>query len=378
MKKKGRWKQLGPALFALAIGAFGGLVIVGCLETEEMAQNSFLEDMGVFAILLLVFCVSMYLQIIIHEAGHLIFGLLSGYRFSSFRIGNMIWKKEDGKIKRGKISIAGTGGQCLMMPPEGEDGEHPFLLYHLGGVLNNLISTMIFFCIFVLCKQGVVGYAFLIMALAGIFSALLNGIPMKNAMVNNDGKNIVMLRKYPKARKIFDLQLKMNALNEKGVRLKDMPEEYFFFPTKEEQKITACADMGVLYCNRLMDEHKFSEANEKMKELMQPEVEVSGLYRNLLTFDRIYCDLIEGKAEEVTSVRTRELEQFKKMMKQYPSILRTEYAYALIAENNEEKAKVYETIFASCAKTYPYPGDIESERELLEIAKEYGNKITKN
>lgn len=93
MKKKGRWKQLGPALFALAIGAFGGLVIVGCLETEEMAQNSFLEDMGVFAILLLVFCASMYLQIIIHEAGHLIFGLLSGYRFSSFRIGNMIWKK---------------------------------------------------------------------------------------------------------------------------------------------------------------------------------------------------------------------------------------------------------------------------------------------
>lgn len=358
-----------PAIFGLVIGLLGGIVIVGCMETKEMSANDFWGNTEIFIVLMLVLVASIYIQIIIHEAGHLLFGLLSGYRFLSFRIGDFLWKKEDGKIKMRKISIAGTGGQCLMMPPDGEDGEHPFFLYHLGGVLTNVMSAVICLICFVVCKHVVVAAGFLIVAIMGLMSALLNGIPMRTGMANNDGKNIVMLRKYPKMRKVFDLQLRANALSADGVRLKDMPEEWFFLPTKEEQKISGLADMGVLYCNRLLDEHRFLEANEEMKKLMRPEVELSGLYRNLLIFDRMYCDLLDGKVEEAKAVRTKELEQFKKMMKQYPSILRTEYAYALIAEENEEKAKTYETVFASCAEKYPYPGEIESERELMDIAR---------
>lgn len=57
-----------------------------------------------------------FIQIIIHEAGHLVFGLLSGYEFVSFRIGSITLAKYDNKYCFKRFHIAGTGGQCLMMP----------------------------------------------------------------------------------------------------------------------------------------------------------------------------------------------------------------------------------------------------------------------
>jgi len=41
--------------------------------------------------------VSFYIQIAIHEFGHMIFGLITGYKFSSFRMGNLMWVKEEGE-----------------------------------------------------------------------------------------------------------------------------------------------------------------------------------------------------------------------------------------------------------------------------------------
>ena len=87
---------------------------------------------------------SLYVSIIIHEGGHLVFGLLSGYGFSSFRIGNFMWIKQDGKIKLRRLSLAGTGGQCLMTPPEEKNGKIPVVLYNLGGVIANILLGGIF------------------------------------------------------------------------------------------------------------------------------------------------------------------------------------------------------------------------------------------
>ena len=57
-------------------------------------------------------------------------------------------------------------------------------------------------------------------------------------------------------------------------------------------------------------------------------------------------------------------------MRTFPSVIRTEYAYALLVEQDQGKAgKAMET-FEKVAKTYPYPNDINSERELIQIAQE--------
>ncbi|MBO7254165.1 MAG: hypothetical protein J6V36_02555 [Clostridia bacterium] len=57
-----------------------------------------------------------------------------------------------------------------------------------------------------------------------------------------------------------------------------------------------------------------------------------------------------------------------KSMKNYPSVLRTEYSLALLFEKDNEKAEKIKNEFKKVEKSYPYPCEIDSERELMKIA----------
>ncbi|HBN85256.1 MAG TPA: hypothetical protein DDZ89_15595 [Clostridiales bacterium] len=59
-----------------------------------------------------------------------------------------------------------------------------------------------------------------------------------------------------------------------------------------------------------------------------------------------------------------------KYMKSFPSILRTQYAIALLSENDSTKAESYKDEFERIAKTYPHKGDVEADRELMAHALE--------
>ena len=59
-----------------------------------------------------------------------------------------------------------------------------------------------------------------------------------------------------------------------------------------------------------------------------------------------------------------------KSMKTYPSVLRTQYVYALLARKDLAEAAKIKEKFEQCAKTYPYTSEIQSERELIEIAEQ--------
>lgn len=42
----------------------------------------------------------------------------------------------------------------------------------------------------------------------------------------------------------------------------------------------------------------------------------------------------ESRPDMLVDLQSKELERFKKKMKTYPSVLRTQYAYALLAEGD--------------------------------------------
>ena len=67
---------------------------------------------------------------------------------------------------------------------------------------------------------------------------------------------------------------------------------------------------------------------------------------------------------------TKEQRKFMKAMKKYPSVLRTEYSLALLLEKNITKAERIKKEFEKVAKTYPYAHEINSERDLIKIAKD--------
>ena len=315
-------------------------------------------------------------HIIIHEGGHLVFGLLSGYRFSSFRIFSFMWVKEGDKVKFKRHSIAGTGGQCLMSPPDIQNGEMPVVWYNLGGSLMNIIfSTIFLVCFFLFNSVSVLSGILLLLSLLGYSLAILNGVPMRMGALDNDGYNAISLTKDAEAREAFWMQMKVVEETTKGVRLRDMPAEWFTVPTDEAMKNSMVAARGVFACNRLMDEERFAEADELMAHMLELESGMVGLHRSILICDRIYVELIHQNRREVVEEKlTKNLQSFMKTMKDTLSILRTQYAIALLYDGDQSKAETIKAQFEKRAKTYPYPHEIDSERDLMKLAENKFNQ----
>ena len=178
-----------------------GIMIVGAIigySVGKIAGDSLSKvDTPNIILLLIAGVVVFILQVIIHEAGHLVFGLLSGYKFISFRIFDFkIIKDQNGELKIRFERLAGTGGQCLMRAPEYVEGKFKYKLYLLGGVTFNLVFSIVFWLV-------LPSYYTLLFALIGFALAFLNLIPMGF----NDGMTFYHASKDETTRFILFLQL---------------------------------------------------------------------------------------------------------------------------------------------------------------------------
>ena len=172
-KKKGQWQQWLFMGFFVLLGALCGFLMVGFLEQQAADDRSLLKRLLLLGALFIGLYISIFLQLVIHEAGHLVFGLRSGYRFSSFRIGSILWLKQNGRIVCRRLSLVGTGGQCLMVPPQMQDGKIPVILFNLGGSIMNMAAGAVFLIIYLLIPGGTILSLFcLVTALIGFALAL--------------------------------------------------------------------------------------------------------------------------------------------------------------------------------------------------------------
>ena len=360
-------KAISTALVMLilaAMGAAGGFLLTASLFSGFF--NPFEVILALVGILLIS-----YIAIIIHESGHLIFGLVCGYKFSSFRIASFMWVKQEGRINLRRLSIAGTGGQCLMIPPTAKYGKIPVVLYNLGGVIANVILTLLCLLVyyFSLTHNIVVALVFLFGAIISFIIALTNGLPFNIGGIANDGMNAIHLSKNKDAAIAFCNQLLMNAEQSKGVRISDMPDEWFILPEGADMQNVHNASIAVFAASRALDKQDTVLAEKEISALLRSNYNIIGLHKNLLKCDLVYARLINyGKASELSSLLTLEQLKFMKSMKGYPSVLRTEYAIALLRDGDEKKAEKVKADFDKMAKKYPYPSDIASEQSLMDLA----------
>lgn len=366
------WQQFVAILFYILIGVVCGIILASLSDWVFGAELSFWGEMIYFLGTLVIMFAAVFVQIIIHEAGHLVFGLMSGYKFSSFRINSFMWIKENGKVKFKRLAIAGTAGQCLMAPPEPVDGKIPVVLYNLGGVLMNIITGFAFLGMcFALSSIPLLLVVMLLFALIGFVLAIMNGVPMRMGTLNNDGYNTLELVRNKSALRAFWVQLKVSEMEAEGIRLKDMPDAWFSIPSDEQMKNSMIAATGVFVCNRLMDAQRFEEVDKLMNHFLEINSGIVGLHRNLMICDRMYVEIITNNCREaVDAMFSKEQKKFMKLMKDYPSVMRTEYAYALLCEKDKIKADNVKNRFEKYSKIYPYSGDMQSERELMKIAEE--------
>jgi hypothetical protein len=365
-KKPASGAGLFISFFALGgvLGYFAGQQLdVGKPFGENLLHLGAIAS-GVFA--------AIYLQMLLHEAGHLLFGLATGYKFVSFRIGSFVWIKIDGRVRLRRMALAGTGGQCLLDPPDWQGEKTPFALYNLGGSFANLAVAAVFGGLYAAFEQTEAASAlFLPMAAIGLFFSTLNGVPLRLGMMNNDGDNALSIARGKKTGvlRALWLQLKIHAQTAKGVRLKDMPDEWFAPIPGASQQESLVKQMEVLACSRLLDALNIDLAKEKMAALFESEGGLVGLQRNMLAVDAIFCELVSSNSPEaVQKLMDKAVLKFMKAMRKFPSVIRTQYALALLRDKDAEKAARFKAVFGKAAAQHPYPSDIQSERELMEYA----------
>ena len=369
-KKQTAKGHLISICFYTVLGVILGLAMISFVEWQLPEGIGSSEKAYRICVTLVFLYLSFFIHIVLHETGHLIFGLMSGYQFSSFRIGTHMLMKENGKLVHRKIKIAGTGGQCLMIPPEMVDGKFPVVLYNLGGSIVNLVVAALLIPVFMaIDKSSVFALLVFLFIAMGAITGLSNGIPMRTKTVDNDGYNAISLGKSREAMRAFWIQMKTNEQLTKGIRTKDMPEEWFEVPSDDAMKNPMVATIGVYAASRMMDQHRFEEAGKLINHLIEIETGMVALHRNLLICDQIYLELIgQNRSDRLEALYTKELKKFMKAMKTFPSVIRLEYAYRLLAEHDSESAAKSMAAFERVAATYPYPNDINTERELMEIA----------
>lgn len=366
-KKFNRSKLLGILVFVIlgfTCGFYSGIYIYK-VGAKAATGNVF----PMFIWLIVCIYLAMLFQIIIHEGGHFIFGKISGYQFIFFRVGSIMLLKNKGKYQLKKFKIAGTGGQCLMVPPRSDSSDFPYLLYNFGGAIANIVAAVLSLLFNLLLSDNPWLSLFLSLNLMmGFGFALINGIPMKLAGISNDGYNALYLGKDTAARKAFGVQLTMNSLLADGQRLRDMPEEWFEFSLESDLTNHFNCSIGMARCAYLSDLHRFEEARELSERLLAAPGCLD-LYKNELRCELLFYELIGACREDVIKqLYTKELKKYIKVSIS-ASIARRRllYGYEMLANRNEMEAAKQLKVFEATTKSYPFTGEIESERELIDI-----------
>lgn len=360
-------------LAGIVIGfAIGGVIIILFTDKtfgqyiEGLLSLDGLETIASASVGVLSFLISILILIPIHEAGHLVCGLLTGYKFVSFRIFDYTFIKIYGKIKVKKFSVAGTGGQCLLTPPELPLEKIPTARYNAGGVLANILILLLVLPLFFLHLNPFLVEALVIFCLVDAIIILLNGIPMKLGGTSNDGYNMLYLNRNMLSKHSIVLQLRANSMIQNGTRPKDMPDRWFEWKTDIDYKNPLEVSIPLMHASRLIDEMNIEEAFKEFSELYSHKDEIMQLYVNEIACELLFCALCIGNTDLARQLLTPKLqkyiEAYSKVMSSKKRIL---CAIALFIDDDRAKAiDIYQSLEADKDR-YLLKGEVASDIAIM-------------
>ena len=283
--------------------------------------------------------VSILLGVIIHELGHLIFGLLTGYSFSSFRVGMFIWYKEDEKI-RFSISKSLVAGQCLMVPVK-DFREFKFVLYNLGGVIFDGIFAVLLLTLFF-----VTSYTLSVIFLLGAFINLLlvfqNIIPIRS--IANDGANIweaLKLKNKDAARGLYTM-LYVNHLTMQGQRYRDMDSSLFELSDNADPSNYLVAYLYLLKAQHVEDLGRSTEAFDIYNKLSAYK-KLPKIYINLINANLLYYYIFDNPDHEkaIALFQNSALREFMKSGVSVCTLILAGYMF-FVEDKKDEAIKIFE------------------------------------
>lgn len=355
-------------VLGLTIGVLvkGGDVSFGVI-LSKIKGLSWEEVIGVPLVSVLSMLVGGALQIILHELGHLIGGLLSGYRFLSFQAMGIVLVNDGGKLRVKRFNMDGALGQCLMTPPDVPSDKMPVVVYNAGGVVMNVIATAI--CVTImLCAKDLSPFAYIffgVIALIGLYFIIVNGVPMCISGLPNDGYNMLKLRHNEKSREAFASVLRLCVLLSEGVRPRDIPLSIFQNPEEVDFSQPIQVNLLLGYASTLMDMGRYDESERIFLEIIEREKKIKIFV--LESKCELSCLLMmRGETDEASSlIDEKELKMVKSMSGSMSSKQRYLFFRALHCEEDRKKAEeIYNTV-DSRRNNYLIKGEVDMDLEMM-------------
>ena len=335
-----------------------------------MFSTNFLSDFLIFIVALFL---GIFLQTIIHELGHVIFGVLTKYEFISMRIGSLLFIKDKEKFRMQRFKVPGTLGQSIMMPKSNNYLEQPYLLYCLGGVILNFISSILFLLIAIL-MSGYISVILCIFSFIGLIFIVNNGIPRLTNGLINDGYTAYIQKKSDMAHKSTFIQLKIYAFLNKGLKLSQMPKEWLDWVDFYNVDLS-----NPIYLNNILNkcslliENKDFKNTQKIYQYLFDNIDKS----NKLFINEIKCELlftrIMNHSGNIDELYTSDLKKYIEFTKSYMSRKRLMYTYYLVYLKQKKQADEIYLNALKMSKVYCPKGEAITEMEIINFIKESVN-----
>jgi len=326
-----------------------------------------LKALAIFLSAILALGVALLLQVIVHEGGHLVAGLLTGYRLVSFRILNWALIRRDGKWQWHRFSVSGTGGQCLMKPPHKPLSQINTRWYNLGGVLANLVVATIALVLYF--GSGAPTWCKLLLmmtALVGYGMALLNGIPLRLSGINNDGYNMLFLERSPRDKRLLCQLLEANAMIQEGTLPNELPEEMFSDNAPIDWSDGIQANWQLMVIARLEMQHRWEEAYQLINQALA-EQRIMPLIATELTLEKIFICLMLGRCQEAQSLRTDKLSRYVQQFERTQSSKqRIRFAVTLMLDGHHDQALAILTALKTQRSHYLMQGEVAMDIALMQ------------
>ncbi|MDO5725464.1 MAG: M50 family metallopeptidase [Tissierellia bacterium] len=313
-----------------------------------------------------------FLNVLLHEAGHLLFGLICGYSFLLYRIGSLVFVKLKDKIELKRHSIRGTGGQCIMLPEKYSEDDYPYLLYNLGGVIVNYFLAIVFWLIFINrpsggnLAQGVFYVFCFSTAFIALYLGIINTIPLGKYGLQNDGQNVWDIMHDKDSKHAFYHMLMSGRAQLQDKSYESHQEKDFFVDSDLNINNTLNYGRAVDYRNYLMQNGRTEDAkiwSEKIDNAQNIPDMYKHAYQNQILIEEISQGLPKDELSfNIDKKYLQRLEQDKRNI-QANTLLSI---YWLLIEDNRKLAKKYSKRVKKYAKNYLVPCEAKSYLQFLD------------
>lgn len=357
------------------VGLIYGLIGLDGLKWFDYEFKEFaISFFGYMTIYFLITILNSIVSIVLHELGHLWFGLKAKLKFLRFNIFNITIKKEKNKFKVMKLpSYPGSIGSCTMKFEEDKEYDKVDIIrYFLGGIIVNFFLAFLGCLLLIIFNNIWIELIGLTTLLINMYNGIINSIPYASGSgLITDMYHVKNCKKDKNYIKMFTNFSIITEQIFSGKDIKDLDEKYFIKPQKIQS--TTEVTMAIYYAEYLIDYERYKEAYDYIKDILEKkqkhlfEGDINNFKLSLIT-----CIFeLDLPIEEIEKYWDLKLEKFIDMYTYIsPDVLATKYIYYKLVKQDNKKAE-------EILKKYNKIKENFHEKHLLKKSDEIITKINK-